>query len=131
MRVNLARGLIGLVILANLQCALLFLIQPGVYAPGFQLAGEVGQAVVRGFGVLFLMWNIPYGVALWHPVRHRLSLFEAVAMQSVGLGGEALIYISTPVTVVLMRSSLERFITFDFLGLLALLAAVWLVRRTV
>ena len=130
MRVSLARVLIGLVILGNLQCALLFLIEPGAYAPGFQLAGEVGDAVMRGFGVLFLMWNIPYMVALWNPIRHRLSLFEAVAMQSVGLVGETLIYINAPVTLLVMRRSLERFILFDFLGLLALLVAVWLVRRT-
>ena len=42
-------------------------------------------------GVLFLMWNVPYAVALWHPVRHRVSLYEAVAMQTIGLIGESLI----------------------------------------
>jgi hypothetical protein len=85
MNTNLARVLISLVILVNLQCAVLFLVGPVRYAPGFQLSGEVGGAVVRGFGVLFLMWNVPYFVALWHPVRHWISLLEAVAMQFIGL----------------------------------------------
>ncbi len=47
-----------------------------------------------GMGVLFLMWNVPYAVALWHPLRHRISLYEALAMQAIGLLGESLIYLS-------------------------------------
>lgn len=127
--INPARGLIGLVILVNLLCAGQFLIEPGRYSSGFQLSGEVGEAVIRGFGVLFLMWNIPYLVALWHPVRHWVSLLEAVAMQSVGLVGEILILLSVPQNDFILRGSLTRFIAFDFFGLLALLAAAWLVRR--
>jgi hypothetical protein len=129
MRINLARGLIGLVILVNLQCAALFLLAPGRFSPGFQLSGYVGDAVIRGFGVLFLMWNIPYVVALWHPIRHWVSLLEAVAMQFIGVVGESLIYSSVPGNLVILRSSLIRFITFDLLGLLALLAAAWVIRK--
>lgn len=130
MRINLARGLIGLVILVNVQCALSFLVEPGRYSPGFQLAGDLAEAVVRGFGVLFLMWNIPYLVALWHPLRHWVSLLEAVGMQSVGLVGESFIYLSVAGNLLILRSTLARFIVFDFLGLLALLAAAWLVSAT-
>jgi hypothetical protein len=129
MNTNLARGLIGLVILVNLQSAVLFLIEPDKFASGFQLSGEVGEAVVNGFGVLFLMWNIPYLVALWHPLRHWVSLLEAVTMQTIGLVGESLIFLSVPLSLVVLRNSLIRFIVFDFLGLLALLAAAWLVRK--
>jgi hypothetical protein len=31
------------------------------------------------------MWNVPYAVAFWDPVSHRLSLLEAIAMQAIGL----------------------------------------------
>jgi hypothetical protein len=38
---------------------------------------------LRGIGVLFLMWNVPYLVALWHPIRHRISLYEWLAIRSI------------------------------------------------
>lgn len=124
MKINLARLLIGVVFVMNVQCALLFLIWPGAYAPGFELPGGVGQAAVRGMGVLFLMWNVPYAVALWHPIRHRLALYEALSMQAIGLGGELFVRSTLPAVHTLARLSLNRFILFDALGLLALLAAV-------
>jgi hypothetical protein len=123
-RINLARLLIGAVFVMNVQCALLFLVRPGAYAPGFELAGAVGQAAVQGMGVLFLMWNVPYAVALWHPVRHRLALFESVIMQVIGLAGELFVRSALPAVHTLARFSLGRFILFDALGLLALHAAV-------
>jgi hypothetical protein len=83
MRLNLARGLIGLVILWNLQAALVFLLWPDRYTAAFELQGAVGAATLRGMGVLFLMWNVPYLVALWHPVRHRISLYEWLAIRSI------------------------------------------------
>jgi hypothetical protein len=124
-RLNFSRLLIGLVLFWNIQCALFFLLWPGRYAPSFELAGLPGEAAVRGVGVLFLMWNVPYAVALWHPLRHRLSLFEATAMQAIGVIGESIILLSLPPTYAILRSSLSRFILFDALGLLALLLAVW------
>src|SRR3990170_2208766 len=87
MKNNLARGLIGAVFLVNLQSALAFLLRPGAYAPAFELGGVAGAAMVRGLGVLFLMWNVPYAVALWHPARHRNFVFAALAMQAIGLVG--------------------------------------------
>jgi hypothetical protein len=87
MKNNLARVLIGAVFLVNVQCALAFLIWPERYAPTFEMGGVVGVAMVRGLGVLFLMWNVPYAVALWHPVRHRDFLFTALVMQAIGLLG--------------------------------------------
>lgn len=127
-KLNLARALIGVVLLVNVQSALSFLIWPSAYAGGFELSGEVGDAMLRGMGVLFLMWNVPYAVALWHPIRHRISLYEAVAMQTIGLVGETFIYTSLPAVHSLARASLARFIVFDSLGLLFLVAAVWLIR---
>lgn len=130
MKLTLARTLIGVVLVINVWCALAFLIWPSNYAGGFEISGVLGDAVLRGMGVLFLMWNVPYAVALWHPIRQRVSLFEAIAMQTIGLAGESLIYTSLPVIHSLTRSSLERFIVFDFLGLLLLMGALWLTHRT-
>ncbi len=96
MKLNLARSSIGVVILFNLQAAAVFLLWPERYATGFELGGAVGGAMLRGLGVLFVMWNVPYAVALWHPVRQRISLYEALAMQTIGLDGEAIIFTTLP-----------------------------------
>jgi hypothetical protein len=90
----------------------------------------MGEAMLRGMGILFLMWNVPYAVALWDPVRHRLALFEALAMQSIGLAGELFIFFTLPFTYALARVSITRFMAFDALGLLALVVAAWITRKT-
>jgi hypothetical protein len=123
----LPRILIGIVFLWNVQCALAFLLWPERYTPGFELAGAPGAAAIQGIGVLFLMWNVPYAVALWNPLRHRLSVWEAVVMQALGLLGESIIYLNLPAGHAVAQASLARFILFDGLGLLALLLAAWLV----
>jgi hypothetical protein len=128
MKLNLSRTMIGAVLLVNLECAVVFLIWPGIFAGSFELSGAPGEAMLRGLGVLFLMWNVPYAVALWHPIRYRTSLFEALAMQTIGLVGESFIYNALPLNNNLARSSLARFIIFDFLGLLSLVGAAWLIR---
>lgn len=129
MRLWAARVLIGAVFLWNVQCALAFLAAPAAYAPGFELSGATGEAVVRGLGVLFLMWNVPYAVALWHPARRRVSLYEALAMQAIGVVGESLILAALPVAHAVARASIARFVAFDGAGLVALALAACLVRR--
>lgn len=129
MRLNFARVLIGLVILWNLQAALTFLLWPGRYIAAYELEGFAGAAALRGIGVLFLMWNIPYLVALWHPVRHRVSLYEALAMQTIGLLGEGFIYLSLPANYPALQSSISRFVIFDAVGLLLLLGAAAITRN--
>jgi len=42
------------------------------------------------------MWNVPYLVALWNPRRNRVSLWEALVMQVVGVIGESIILFSIP-----------------------------------
>jgi hypothetical protein len=130
MRINIARGLIGLVILFNLQAALVFLLWPGNYISAFELQGVVGEAMLRGLGVLFLMWNVPYLVALWNPIHYRVSLYEALAMQIIGLVGEAVIYTTIPDINNLLIGSIYRFITFDALGLLLLILATIITRKS-
>lgn len=124
-----ARILIGLTAGWNLQCALAFLTSPQAFAPSFALYGVSGEAAVRGVGILFVMWNIPYLVALWHPLRHRLSLGEAWAMQLAGLVGETWLLTTLPVDSAVLRDSIQRFIVFDAVGLLALTLACCLTVR--
>jgi hypothetical protein len=121
----LARLLIGMVFFFNVQCSVAFLISPDNYAPAFELAGAPGESMVRGLGVLFLMWNVPYAVALWHPVRHFVSLTEAVGMQAIGVVGETLIWLRLPVIHALARSAVLRFMVFDASGLI-LLTVAWI-----
>jgi hypothetical protein len=122
------RFLIGLVFLFNVQCALVFIIAPDGYVPGFELSGDAGAGMVRGMGVLFLMWNVPYLVALLDPVRHRVSLCEAITMQAIGFIGESILLAAFPPGHELIRVTIWRFILFDGFGLLALLFAAWLTR---
>jgi hypothetical protein len=128
-RIWSARGLVGLVIFFNVQCALAFLIAPLSYAAGFELAGAVGAGMVRGMGILFLMWNVPYLVAVSHPVRRRVSLYEAVAMQAIGFLGESLLLATFPAGYPLIRETVSRFILFDGAGLALLILAVAITRK--
>jgi hypothetical protein len=125
---NTARVLIGFVILMNLQAAAAFLLRPEQYAPSFELENMVGEAILRGMGVLFVMWNVPYVVALWNPIRHRISLYESLAMQTIGLVGETIIFFSLPMTNHMLKGSIQRFMAFDGLGLALLIAAAWVTR---
>ena len=85
--------------------------------------------MVRGLGLLFMMWNVPYAVALWHPVRCRVSLVEAVTMQTIGVTGETLLLATLPAGHNVIQASITRFIIFDASGLVLLLVAFWLAVR--
>ena len=124
-----SRFLIGLVLFFNVQCALVFLISPAAFTPGFELQGAVGDAMVRAMGILFLMWNVPYGLAVIQPVRWRISLYEAVAMQAIGLLGETLLLVTFPTGHTAVRQTVTRFILLDGAGLIFLLFALLLTIR--
>ncbi len=121
----IARVLIGLVLFINVQSALVFFANPAGFAPAYELSGVSGAAAIRGFAVLFLMWNVPYAVALINPVKYRVSLYEAIAMQGIGLVGESIIWWTLPAEHIILRTSILRFILFDGAGLVALLVAGW------
>ena len=125
----IARLLIAIVIGWNLECALVFLINPERYAPGFELAGLPGEAAVRGIAVLFVMWCVPYALALWDPTRHRVSLYEALAMQAVGVLGESLIFFSLPAGHEILGQSILKFLAFDGMGVVLLLGALFCSKR--
>jgi hypothetical protein len=129
-RIWIGRALIGLVLFINVQSALVFWINPGWFAPAYELSGIPGQAAIRGFAVLFLMWNVPYVVALVNPVKFKISLYEAIVMQSIGLVGESFILWSLPIEHVILRGSIWRFIIFDGAGLVALLVALWITKTS-
>ncbi len=115
--------MIGLVILDNLQAAILFLIRPTVFAPSFELGDAAGNAAIQGIGLLFVMWTVPYVVALVDPIRYRISLIEALAMQTIGLIGEMVLLKMLPGEMTALASSVWRFIYFDGAGLILLLGA--------
>ena len=126
----IARGLIGIVVFFNLDAALSYLFKPALYAPGFELVGIPGEKMIQGMGLLFLMWNVPYLVALLDPFKHFPSLIEAVIMQGIGVIGESILLSTLIGTHPAMRSSTVRFIVFDGGGLILLLVALWITWRT-
>ena len=128
MRVWLSRLLIGIVLFFNVECALMFIIKPEAFTWGFELNGETGEAMIRGLGVLFLMWNVPYVFAVWNPIKFRISLYEAILMQTIGVIGESLIFITLPGNHPTIHNTILRFVLFDTFGILALIAAAWIIR---
>jgi len=129
MRIWIARLFIGIVTAWNLQAAFIFIFSPDRFVGAYELSGVSGEAAVRGVGVLFLMWNVPYLVVLWKPVRYRLALILALVMQFMGLIGESYILSTLSVEHVILRNSVLRFITFDGAGLLLLVLAYLLVKN--
>jgi hypothetical protein len=129
MRLWISRLLIGLVTAWNLQAAFAFIFTPSGFVSAYELSGIPGEAAIRGVGVLFLMWNVPYLFALKDPVRHRLALTLSVLMQLTGLIGETYIYFTLPAGHDLLGSSILRFIVFDGVGLVLLVIA-WIICKT-
>jgi hypothetical protein len=129
MRIWISRLLIGMVTAWNLQAAFIFIFSPGAFVRAYELSGEAGEAAVRGVGVLFLMWNIPYLFALFDPIRFQLALYFALLMQLIGLIGESYILSTLSTEHVGLRNSITRFIAFDGMGLLLLALAYLLVKN--
>jgi hypothetical protein len=122
----IGRILIGWVLITNVQCAILFILFPGSFVQGFELSGIAGDAAVMGFGILFLMWNVPYVLALIQPRKFRLSLLEAVGMQAIGFIGETALLLLFPQGHSYIRETVGRFIIFDGIGLILLLLSAWI-----
>jgi len=128
-RIWTGRILIGLVLLINVQSALVFFFNPAKFTPAYELTGVPGQAAIRGMAVLFLMWNVPYVVALVNPIKYRVSLYEAITMQGIGVAGESIILWMLPTEYSILRGSILRFILFDGSGLIVLTVAAWVTRK--
>jgi hypothetical protein len=124
----LARAALLVVLIANLSAAIPFLVSPADYVGGFELSGIAGEAAVRGFGLLFLMWAVPFIPAIIHPVRYRVAFVCVLAMQVIGLAGELLMLLGLPAGHDMLRATGLRFIAFDGVGLVLLLIAYRLSR---
>jgi len=127
-RIWIARVLIAPVVFFNLQCSLAFLLTPARYAPSFDLIELPGIYMIQGLGLLFLMWNIPYLVALLNPQKHIISLIESVIMQAIGVTGETILLATVSSDYVMLHASVIRFIVFDASGLILLFIALLICR---
>lgn len=122
----LARLVVGAVFLMNVGCALSFLARPDRYAAAFEVGGVPGLALVRGLGVLFLMWNATYPLVIFQPDKNRAIFAIVLIQQVIGLAGEIWIWLGLPAGHAALRATGLRFILFDGIGFLGMLAAFWL-----
>lgn len=122
-----ARVLIAIVLTWNLEAAISFLVSPAPYLAAFELQGLPGEIAVAGTGLLFLMWQVPYVFAMVNPMKFKVSLIEALVMQSIGLVGESLLLTRITSEHAMLSSSITRFILFDGIGVVLLGGALVLV----
>lgn len=119
----LTRLVLTVIFCFNVGCAWAFLARPADYAPGFEIEGVVGRTIVRGVGILFLMWNATYPLAIWRPWRHRQALLIIIAQQVIGVAGESWLLLTLAPGHAPLRATAWGFITFDAGGLVAMLLA--------
>jgi hypothetical protein len=124
-----ARAAVLVVFTSNLSAAVPFVLRPARFAGGFELAGTAGNVVVRSIGLLFVMWVVPYVPALLAPVHHRICFPVIVAQQLIGLMGESWMWLNLPAGHAALRATGRRFILFDAVGLILLLAAWWMAHQ--
>ena len=116
----LARATLTVVLLANLSAAIPYVARPADYVAAYELAGAPGEVVVRGLGILFLMWAVPFIPAILQPVRNRVAFRCVLAMQVIGLAGESLMMATLPPGHDALSTTGWRFIAFDGAGLVLL-----------
>ena len=125
----LARLVVGTVFFFNATCALMFIAWPDRYAPGFEVSGVPGRMLVRGIGILFLMWNATYPPVLVRPDRHRTLFAVILAQQAIGVAGETWMWATLPPGHAALWITGLRFIAFDAAGLVGLGMVFWLLGR--
>lgn len=126
----IARIVVGAVFIGNVSCALRFIISPENYVAAYELSGVSGAAAVRGLGIAFLMWNATYPPVLLDPRRHSAIFSIVLAQQTIGLAGEAAIWLTIPVGHQVLSSGIARFALFDGTALVMMAAAFALLRAT-
>lgn len=119
----LARLAVAVVFALNVSCALLFLLRPQDFAGGFELSGTTGETIVRSFGILFLMWNVPYLPVMIAPQRQRTLFRVVLVQQALGVLGETWLWLTLPAGHAVLRVTGLRFIIFDAGGLILMAAA--------
>ena len=126
----IARLALGAVFFLNVSCAVAFIARPQAYTMSFEVHGVGGAALIRGIGVLFLMWNATYPCAIWHPWRHRWLLLIILAQQIIGVAGETWMLWMLPSGHAALEASGWRFVAFDTAGLVAMALATALLWTT-
>jgi len=122
----LARLVVGAVFFFNVTCALSFVAWPDRYAPAFEISNVPGQVLVRGIGILFLMWNATYPPVLARPDRNRILFAVILVQQAIGLAGETWMWATLPPSHAALWATGLRFIAFDGAGLVGMGLAFWL-----
>lgn len=120
---------VSAVFLSNMICALQFLLWPDGYTSAYELSGDVGTAVIRSFGVLFIMWSLTYPAVIWQPERQRPLFTIVLIQQFVGLTGELCIWASIQNVHAVLSASILRFVVFDGIGLVMMMMAFCLLIR--
>ena len=124
MRVWIARIAFALVFLVNIACALQFIVDPASYVGAYQLEGTGAVAAIQGYGVVFLMWNATYPLFVFRPDRFMVLGAIILLQQAIGLLGESIIFAMLPdAGAEVLACSVMRFMAFDGIGLLIMLAA--------
>jgi len=117
----LARLVLVVIFLFNVTCALAFVARPAAYTGGFEVSGVAGEVLVRGIGILFLMWNVTYPLVIWHPWRYRRLFVIVILQQAIGLAGETWMLRTLPPGHAALATTGCRFVAFDGGGLVAML----------
>lgn len=129
-----ARLAVATVFVLNVSCALYFILRPQDYAGGFEVSGVAGEATVRGYGILFLMWNATYPLVILQPQRQRTLFAVVLAQQAIGVLGESWMWLALPQGHTALSATGLRFILFDGGGLILMGAAfawLWIAQRRV
>lgn len=129
MRIWIARALVAVVFIVNVQCALQFIMWPGAYTAAYQVEGASAEVMVRTVGICFLMWNATYPPIIVHPDRYRVLFVVVLAQQAIGLVGESLLLASLQPGLEVLAGSILRFVVFDAAGLVLLAIAFALTRE--
>lgn len=112
-----ARAAVGAVLLSNLSAAVPYVLRPERYTSSFELGGVAGSAMVRGIGLLFLMWCVAYVPVIAKPDRHPALFGVILAQQVVALVGESWLVASLLDGHTALTATGLRFIVFDGAGL--------------
>jgi hypothetical protein len=117
---------VGVVCGWNLTAAIPFIVAPADYTASFEVAEVGGEALVRGLGILFLMWQVPFVPVILDPIRYRACLVCLLVMQAIGLAGESWMLSQLPAGHAALRATGWRFVAFDGAGLVILAAVTGL-----
>jgi hypothetical protein len=59
------------------------------FLSSLQLETIPGRIAIAGYGILFLMWQVPYNFGLLSPVKFKVSLWQALIMQTIDIASDS------------------------------------------